>query len=73
MSAIVTLVAKGKDEMHDVVKICRKAIAFLYKRVDSDGAEAFDDTLGEIMMFLRVLTMIGDPCCTLWPQVVDAM
>ena len=72
ISGIVTLVAKGKDEMHNVVKICRKAIAFLDKRADSDAAEAFDDTLGEIMRCLRGLTMIGDPYCMLWPHVVDA-
>ena len=56
--------------MHNVVKICRKAIAFLDKRADSDAAGTFDDTLGEIMRFLRVL--IGDPYCMLWPHVVDA-
>ena len=58
--------------MHNVVKICRKAIAFLDKRADSDAAEAFDDTLGEIMRCLRVLSMIGDPYCMLWHHVVDA-
>ena len=55
-----------------MVKICRKAITFLDKRADSDAAETFDDTLGEIMRCLRVLTMIGDPNCMLWPHVVDA-
>ena len=29
ISGIVTPVAKGKDEMHNVVKICRKAVAIL--------------------------------------------
>ena len=67
MSGIVHFVANGKDEMHNVVKICRAAIAFLDKRADSDAAETFDDTLGEIMRCLRVLTMIGDPNCMLWP------
>ena len=65
ISGIVSLVAKGKDEMHTVVKICRKAIAFLGKHADSDAVEAFDDTLGEIMRCLRVLTIIGDPYCML--------
>ena len=45
--------------MHNVVKICRKAIALSDKRADSDAAETFDDTLGEIMRCLRVLTMIA--------------
>ena len=72
ISGIVSLVAKGKDEMHNVVKICRKAIAFLDMRADSGAAETFDDTLGEIMRCLRVLTMIGDPYCMLWSHVVDA-
>ena len=72
ISGIVPLVAKGKDEMHNVVKICREAIAFLDKHADSDAAETFDDTLGEIMRCLRVLMMIGDPYCMLWPHVVDA-
>ena len=49
ISGLVHLLAKGKDEVHHVVKICRKALAILDKRADSDGAEAFDDTLGEIM------------------------
>ena len=72
ISGIVPVVAKGKDEMHNVVKICRKAIAFLDKHADSDAAETFDDALGEIMRCPRVLTMIGDACCMLWPHVVDA-
>ena len=54
------------------MEICRKAIAFLDKHADSDAAEAFDDTLGEIMRCLSFLTVIGDPCCMLWSQVVDA-
>ena len=40
--------AQGKNEMYNVVKICRKTIAFLDKHVGPDGADAFDDTLGEI-------------------------
>ena len=36
-----SLVAQGKDEMHNLVKICRKAIGFLDKRADSVVAEAF--------------------------------
>ena len=72
ISGIVPLEAKGKDEMHNVVKICRKPIAFLDKRADFDAAEAFDHTLAEIVRCLRVLTMIGFAYCMLWPLVVDA-
>ena len=72
ISVIVHLSVKGKDEMHNVMKICRKATAFLDKLFDSVGAEAFHGTVGEIMRCLRVLTMIGGPYCMLWPQVVDA-
>ena len=39
ISGIVPLVAKCEDEMHNVVKICREAIAFLDKNADSDAAE----------------------------------
>ena len=45
--------------MHNVAKICRKAIDILKKHADSGGEEAFEDTLGEITRCLRVLTMIG--------------
>ena len=72
ITGIVPFLAKGKDEMHNVVKICRKAIAFLDKRADSDAAETEDDKQGESMRCLRVLTMISDPYCMLWPHVVDA-
>ena len=72
ITGTVPFLAKGKDEMHNEVKICRAAIAFLDKRADSDAAETCDDTLGEIMRCLRVLTMISDPYCMLWPHVVDA-
>ena len=58
--------------MHNVVKICRKAIGFLDKHADSDAAETFDDMLGDITRCLRFLIMIGDPYCMLWPHVVDA-
>ena len=51
--------------MHNVAKICRKAIDILNKHADSGGAEAFEDTLGEITRCLRVLTMIGGPLCLL--------
>ena len=72
ISGIAPLIAKGADQVGNVVRICGKAMAFLEEHADGDGAEVFDDALSELLTCLRVLKMLGDPYCVAYPKAVEA-